>query len=450
MKQLSHLTSFFVVAIFLTAASAQKCDWWALTDSAGITGVDGPVLSFAIFDDGSGPSLIAGGVFTTAGTESVNYIARWDGENWSALTGPDGVPGVNGAVHAMVVFDNGNGPELYAGGEFTKAGSTDVEYVARWDGTQWEPVGSLPDTVRSLGVHDIGPDRHLFVGTFRPGGGIGFPGGIYQLDGNDWSLVGGGIDEFRFHVDSILSSQGKLYIGGFFNQVGTAFSPMIAEWDGSKWSAVGALDSTGRTIFGLAEYAPINQPPTIFATGSDWTSIGGVSANRIAMWDGSNWNGLVDADTGVNGIGSFGSRLHASSVTGELKMYAAGSFTTAGGKEINRIASWDGHRWSSLAGGLSDHAIALVTFNDGSGPSLYVGGTFIEADEQTVNYIARWKCQFDCLADLDGNGSLNFFDIAGFLAYYQIQDPIADWNGDGLFNFFDFAAYLNDFNAGCP
>lgn len=55
-----------------------------------------------------------------------------------------------------------------------------------------------------------------------------------------------------------------------------------------------------------------------------------------------------------------------------------------------------------------------------------------------------------CPADINNDGSLNFFDVSAFLTAYQSQNPIADFNGDGLFNFFDVSAFLTAFNAGCP
>ncbi|MCC5822355.1 MAG: hypothetical protein LAT64_06440 [Phycisphaerales bacterium] len=55
-----------------------------------------------------------------------------------------------------------------------------------------------------------------------------------------------------------------------------------------------------------------------------------------------------------------------------------------------------------------------------------------------------------CPADINGDGELNFFDVAAFVALFQAQDPIADFNNDGLFNFFDFSAFIAAFNAGCP
>lgn len=55
-----------------------------------------------------------------------------------------------------------------------------------------------------------------------------------------------------------------------------------------------------------------------------------------------------------------------------------------------------------------------------------------------------------CLADLSGDGVLDFFDVSAFLGAYNAMDPAADFTGDGSFDFFDVSAFLNAFNAGCP
>lgn len=56
-----------------------------------------------------------------------------------------------------------------------------------------------------------------------------------------------------------------------------------------------------------------------------------------------------------------------------------------------------------------------------------------------------------CPADLNGDGSLNFFDIARAIALFNAGDPAIDLAEPfGTINFFDLAAYLNRFNAGCP
>jgi|GEM_PF-5480692 len=55
-----------------------------------------------------------------------------------------------------------------------------------------------------------------------------------------------------------------------------------------------------------------------------------------------------------------------------------------------------------------------------------------------------------CLAaDINGDGTLNFFDISAFLTLFNSLDPQADFNKDGSFNFFDISAFLSVFSMGC-
>ena len=55
-----------------------------------------------------------------------------------------------------------------------------------------------------------------------------------------------------------------------------------------------------------------------------------------------------------------------------------------------------------------------------------------------------------CLADLNNDGILDFFDVSAFLTAFANQDPIADFQPDGSFDFFDVSAFLTAFGAGCP
>jgi hypothetical protein len=54
-----------------------------------------------------------------------------------------------------------------------------------------------------------------------------------------------------------------------------------------------------------------------------------------------------------------------------------------------------------------------------------------------------------CPADFNGDGLLDFFDVADFLDAFSAQDPSADLTGDGLFDFFDAQEFLGLFAAGC-
>ena len=86
-------------------------------------GLNGAVRALAAGPDGR--SIYAGGDFTTAGSVTTNYVARWDGAAWQALGG-----GMDGAVRALVLGPDGS---VYAGGDFTTAGSVTTNHVARWD-----------------------------------------------------------------------------------------------------------------------------------------------------------------------------------------------------------------------------------------------------------------------------------------------------------------------------
>ena len=55
-----------------------------------------------------------------------------------------------------------------------------------------------------------------------------------------------------------------------------------------------------------------------------------------------------------------------------------------------------------------------------------------------------------CPADLNLDGTANFFDISEFLGMFNNQHPQADLNHDGTHNFFDISMFLGTFAQGCP
>ena len=55
-----------------------------------------------------------------------------------------------------------------------------------------------------------------------------------------------------------------------------------------------------------------------------------------------------------------------------------------------------------------------------------------------------------CVADWNGDGLLDFFDVLGFLDDFSAGNAPADINADGVFDFFDVQAFLQAFSAGCP
>jgi len=110
--------------------------------------------------------------------------------------------------------------------------------------------------------------------------------------------------------------------------------------------------------------------------GGVFTTSGGVSANRIARWNGTSWSALGSGMSGtVFTLAVIGTDLHA-----------GGGFTTAGGVSANYIAKWDGTSWSALGSGMNGAVLALAAI----GSELYVGGSFTTAGGNPSSYIGLW------------------------------------------------------------
>lgn len=149
-------------------------DWSPLVGSLG-SGTDWTVLCLTVHDDGTGPALFAGGAFTSAGSVLVNGVAKWDGEDWTALSGANGV-GVNGTVFALTGFNDGSGSALFASGDFTAAGGTLVNHIAKWQCTP-PPEPCLPDLTGDgeLNFFDVAGFLQLFS--------LGLPEADWNADG---------------------------------------------------------------------------------------------------------------------------------------------------------------------------------------------------------------------------------------------------------------------------
>ncbi|NOT02636.1 MAG: hypothetical protein HOP29_18680 [Phycisphaerales bacterium] len=157
--------------------------WSALPAIPGI----GSTSALAVYDDGSGPAIYAGGSFENEQSGILN-VAKWDGSQWRPLCGGVSVEGTidNFAyVKALSVFDDGNGAALYVGGQFNEAGGNwwdepnpgdceapgiDVNNIARWDGQNWSDVGGWMDGPEIIAMRrfDRAAVPELFVGGFFP------------------------------------------------------------------------------------------------------------------------------------------------------------------------------------------------------------------------------------------------------------------------------------------
>ena len=82
--------------------------------------------------------------------------------------------------------------------------------------------------------------------------------------------------------------------------------------------------------------------------------------------------------------------------------------------------------------------------------TVYGNHAYVAADERRIAVVSISDFCPVCFPDLNGDGQLNFFDIATFIQAFSAQDPMADLNDDGAFNFFDVSALIVGYQAGCP
>ncbi|MHC4652941.1 MAG: hypothetical protein ACYTES_19035 [Planctomycetota bacterium] len=342
-------------------------------------GLEGEVHALAVFDDGSGagPALYAGGYFATARGSSSDFLSRWNGTFWSPL------PGINGVVKALALFDDGSGPALYIGGSFTTAGGIPADRIARWDGSTWSPLGTgVNGSVEAMAVFDDGSGPALHVGGgFTAAGGL--PANcVARWDGEQWLALGDGTNTSVFSLAVFDDGSGggpALYAAGGFTAAGGLPANRVARWDGTSWSALGdGLNDTARALAVFDRGAG-----TALYAGGEFLTAGGVSASRIARWDGETWSPLqTGTDFAVLALAAF-----------DTCLYVGGQFSRAGATGARNIGRWDGTAWSiagSAGGGTNSVCRAFAVFDDGAGEALHVGGQFTTAGEIAAHHIARW------------------------------------------------------------
>jgi hypothetical protein len=307
-----------------------------------------------------GNTIYYAGSFTSIGGIPANYIAQWDGRNWSTLGS-----GLDFSCESLTIHKS----TLFAGGGFVNAGGIASSRVAAWNisTSTWSSVATninnSVNVVRAL-------DEKLYIGgAFTAVEGVTMNRiAVKDLQTNVWTTLGTGMNDL---VYDIVPSSTTVYATGSFTTAGGTSANRIARWGGSSWTALGTgLDGIvlSMALDGSNLYV-----------GGGFGTAGGITANYVARWNVplSTWNsmgsGTVGTNNQVNGVLSVGGDL-----------YASGFFTTAGGISANYIARWNGSTWSSVGSG----ANALVNCLAVSGNSLYVGGNFTQMSGVSTTRIA--------------------------------------------------------------
>jgi len=387
---------------------------WNGREFVAVAGPGAParVDALAVFDDGSGAALYAGGV-----VDGKDALLRWDGTAWTTIFdfgtatvqalavvddgfGPalfiaardyfqpsftvarwngaafaDIGASLAGPLNALAVFDDGSGPALYGGGAVGLSG------IARWNGRTWTevPTGLGGEVLTLAASGDPPPRQRLAAGNLR---------GIAIFDGAAWTVLGddspGGTTLAWFAPspgsgDSLFAARTTSVPPPPMGR----FREDFVRWDGARWlPPAPGIDSGPRDLQAFDD----GRGPAVFATG-EFEQAGDAPASGIARYDGCAWSTL---GAGLESGLAFGSALATFDDGRGEALYVGGRFTTADGVAARNVARWDGTTFEPLGVGLDGDCYALATFDDGAGPALYAAGDFLTAGGVAARRIAKW------------------------------------------------------------
>lgn len=238
--------------------------------------------------DVAGGAIYAGGDFTKAGAEAVNRVARWSGRSWTALG--EGVAGCkevgcSPAVYALATSGN----TLYAGGTFVSAGRMTANGIARWNGEQWSALqsgvgsGALDGVVRALAVGG----NAVYAGGFFKTAGTVSANNVAKWDGSSWSALGSGVGDGLDRVLALAIPQGdQILAAGTFRMAGSPELFHVARWSGQEWSDLGLRIRDAVSAIAVNGDA-------VYVGGSAFVLPSGKQVRGVIQWNGT-WSRLGD------------------------------------------------------------------------------------------------------------------------------------------------------------
>jgi hypothetical protein len=307
-----------------------------------IPGTNVGIRDFAV----SGNYLIATCEFTQIGGIEARKIARYNGSVWSAM----GCGLEDGSIYEMLEYKG----ELYVTGQFDEIGCIQASNIARWnnESNSWQDVaGGLTGGDNTYGFSLAVYNDELYVGgQFEQAGDISAHN-IAKWNGTDWNAVGsldGG------SVRELVVYKQKLFAGGFFTQANGINANYIASYDGNNWTALGSLNDLELRATGVVRYMAVYKDE-LYISGHFTVSSGEIS--ELIKWDGSRFTDFGRAFS-LNQ-----NRIYELVVINDI-LYIGGSFRNVVGSQANNILQWNGESWGILSEGTSGLILSAILFNN--------------------------------------------------------------------------------------
>ncbi|MES2593543.1 MAG: T9SS type A sorting domain-containing protein [Bacteroidota bacterium] len=322
-----------------------------------------------LLNDTVNNKLIVGGDFTSAGNQIANFIAAWDGTDWENI----GV-GFNAPVEALAMYNS----ELYAGGSFTMSGTDTVKYLAKWNGTNWISVGQ-----------DVANGNVKFLKSFQ---------GKLYISG-DFSSYGNITRKNIIWNGTVFDSIAG-FLDGLPSWSGTAITD-IAYYKFKTYYAFGGFlfSSNGFTyqgITGPSASFPIRVKKLEVDPNQNLLYVAGYNTDPnyysycANVYDGTNFqlNYMFNNEYATNGP------INALKIV-DNNMYMAGDFYEAAWGVNPSVDAYNITRYNP-----ANHTFYAVNYGtDGTifdielyKNSLYATGDFVNAGNSTSNFISKLGC----------------------------------------------------------
>jgi hypothetical protein len=220
------------------------------------------------------------------------------------------------------------------------------------------------------------------------------------------------------------STTNKLYASGSFTDASGISAYKIATWNGTSWASLSnadtLLNNATNANNGFTSMSIYNG--SLYVSGWDsYDSTSQIGAYHIAMYDGSNW---LSVGSGLNGPAY-------SMIVYNGELYVGGDFTIAGGVSVNNIAKWNGTNWTAVGNGINNSnsfaVNSLCVFNN----DLYAGTLNFSID----NYLFKFNgTTWDPIVGAAGDrvNSMAVYNGELYIGGSSMGIAILKWNGTSL------------------
>lgn len=275
---------------------------------------------------------------------------------------------VTGTVETTVQSAN----TLYLGGSFWRIAPV-VGMGVVVDSGMGKPTAASGKTKTNNTTNSVIPDGNggwYIAGSFTAvGSAVRWGLARINADGSVHAFNPGS----AFYITSMVRSGSTLYVAGTFTSIGGVSRNRLAALDGNSGSVLAWDPNASDTVDGIAVSGT-----TVYVYGQ-FASIGGQARNKLAAIDGT--SGIITAwDPNPNNY------VTAITVSGGL-LYVSGGFSMISGQFRGPLAAIElatGNATSWNPNGFDAYATAILV----DGPVVYVAGNFSWAGGQQRNYLA--------------------------------------------------------------